>query len=143
MTRRHRSEGKNEAMPTDPMRAPDVNREQRYSAEETGRLGDEIYERDIKPTLTEDQHGHYVSIDVNSGTWAIADTFRTAIDELYAQHPEATDVWSLRVGYRTLRRRRSRPLGRYRLRSPKRVTEASSRARDVPKITCISPDGQS
>ena len=32
----------------------------RGAAAETARRGDEIYERDIKPTLTEDQHGHYV-----------------------------------------------------------------------------------
>lgn len=78
--------------------------------EETARRGGEIYERDIKPTLAEDQHGHYISIDIDSGCWAIADTFRGAIDELYAQRPDATDVWSLRVGYRTLRHFGGRPL---------------------------------
>lgn len=84
----------------------------RGAAAETARRGDEIYERDIKATLTEDQHGHYVSIDIDSSSWAIADTLRGAIDELYAQRPEATDVWSLRVGYRTLRRFGGRPLRR-------------------------------
>ena len=78
--------------------------------EETARRGGEIYERDIRPTLAEDQHGHYVSIDIDSGCWVIADTLRAAIDELYAQRPEATDVWSLRVGYRTLRHFGGRPL---------------------------------
>lgn len=142
MTTPHRPGGQNETVPTDRRRSPDVNRERRYSAEETRRRGDEIYKRDIKPTLTEDQHGHYVSIDVNSGSWAIADTFRAAIDELYAQHPEATDVWSLRVGYRTLRRMRGSTQDRCRPRPPSRVAEASSGARNAPKITCRPPESQ-
>ena len=37
--------------------APDTDRS------ETARRGTEIYERDIKPTLGEDQDGRYVAID--------------------------------------------------------------------------------
>ena len=74
----------------------------RLSADETARLGEEIYERDIKPTLGKDQHGRCVAIDVDSGCWAIADEVLEAADELRAQRPYATDVWLLRVGYRAL-----------------------------------------
>ena len=98
----------------------------RNAPEETARRGDEIYERDIKPTLTDDQHGSYVSIDIDSGCWTIADTLRGAIDELYEQRPEVVDVWSLRVGYRTLHHFGGRPLGRRRPISPTCDTEASS-----------------
>ena len=73
--------------------APDTERS------ETARRGTEIYERDIKPALDEDQNGRFVSVDVDSGCWAIADTRRDAVDALYAQHPDAHDVWTLRVGY--------------------------------------------
>lgn len=76
--------------------APDTERA------ETARRGNEIYERDIKPTLGEDQHGRYVAIDVDSGRWTIADTRLAASDELYEQCPQASDVWMLRVGYRAL-----------------------------------------
>ena len=82
----------------------------RIAPEETARRGDEIYERDIKPTLADDQHGRYVSIDVESCCWTIADTLRGAIDELYEQRPEAVDVWSLRVGHRALHHFGGRPL---------------------------------
>ncbi len=77
--------------------------------EETARRGDEIYERDIKPTLAEDQRGRYVAIDVDSGNWAIADTLRAATDEIHAHHPDPSAVWCLRVGYRVLRHFGGRP----------------------------------
>lgn len=85
-------------------RAPDTERS------ETDRRGTEIYERHIKPTLGQDQHGHYVSIDVDSGGWAIADTRLGAVNDLYARYPDACDVWSLRVGHPTLINLGGRPL---------------------------------
>ncbi|MDE0629981.1 MAG: hypothetical protein OXH73_00610 [Caldilineaceae bacterium] len=42
----------------------------RRPREETARLGDEIYERDIRPQVEADHHGEYVAIDVDSGSWA-------------------------------------------------------------------------
>ena len=84
--------------------APDTERS------ETARRGTEIYERDIKPTLGEDQDGRYISVDVDSGCWAIADTHREAVDELYARYPDSHDVWSLRVGYQALFSLGGRPL---------------------------------
>ncbi|MDE0078650.1 MAG: hypothetical protein OXI80_12300 [Caldilineaceae bacterium] len=49
----------------------------RRPREETARLGDEIYERDIRPQVEADHHGEYVVIDVDSGSWAISDSLRT------------------------------------------------------------------
>ena len=37
---------------------------------ETARLGDEIYERDIRKQVEADHHGEVVAIDVESGSWA-------------------------------------------------------------------------
>ena len=81
-------------------------------AEETARLGDEIYERDIRTQVETDHHGEYVAIDVNSGCWAIATDLRAAAKRLRAQRPEAVDVWLLRVGYRALHHLGGRPLRR-------------------------------
>ena len=81
---------------------------------ETRRRGEEIYERDIKPTLADDQIGRVVAIDIDSGCWSIADDVLQASADLRVQHPEAADVWLLRVGYRALESfagRRSRSLG--------------------------------
>ncbi len=74
----------------------------RRPREETARLGDEIYERDIRSQVEADHRGEVVAIDVESGSWAIGDNVIAATDQLRAQRPDAIDVWLLRVGYRAL-----------------------------------------
>ena len=71
-------------------------------AEETARLGDEIYERDIRRQVEADHVGEVVAIDVESGVWAIGEDEIAATDRLQAQCPDAHDVWCLRIGYRAL-----------------------------------------
>ena len=66
--------------------------------EEIARLGDEIYERDVRAQVETGHHGEIVSIDIDSGNWALGDNILEAVDRLRAQRPEAIDVWSLRVG---------------------------------------------
>ena len=68
--------------------------------EETARLGDKIYERDIRHKVETDHHGEIVSIDVDTGIWAIGEELRDAVERLRALRPQAIDVWSLRVGHR-------------------------------------------
>ena len=74
----------------------------RRPAEEAGRLGREIYERDIRAQVEVDHDGEYVAIDVNSGCWAVAADLLTAASELRSRHPDVVDVWSVRVGHRAL-----------------------------------------
>ncbi len=73
------------------------------TAEETGRLGDAIYEKDIRPKVETAHFGEVIAIDVDSGDYAIADTARSAARGLRERRPEAS-VWLMRVGYPTLRR---------------------------------------
>jgi len=79
--------------------------------DEIALLGDEIYERDIRARVEADHHGEIVSIDVDSGTWAVGDDILDAVDRLRAQCPEAIDVWSLRVGSRAVHTFGGRSLG--------------------------------
>jgi len=72
------------------------------SLEETARLGDEIYQRDIRRQVESDHHGEVVAIDVGTGDYAIAETALAAVDALRKRRP-ALDVWAVRVGYPTLR----------------------------------------
>ena len=74
------------------------------STEEIARLGGEIYEHDIRHKVEADHHGEIVSIDVDSGKWAIGDDILDAVDRLRALRPEAIDVWSLRVGHLAVHR---------------------------------------
>ena len=82
----------------------------RRPREETVRLGKEIYERDIRSRVEADHHGEVISIDVESGDWATGDSVVTATDCLWAQQPNAIDIYSLRIGYGVLRHFGGRPL---------------------------------
>ena len=70
--------------------------------DEIARLGDEIYERNVRKQVAADHDGEYVAIDVESGEWAVAGEERAAAEGLRAQQPDAIDVWLLRVGYRAV-----------------------------------------
>ena len=80
--------------------------------DEIARLGDEIYERDIRRQVEADHYGEVVAIDVDTESWAIGDNVIVATDLLRAQRPDAIDVWLLRVGYRALHHFGGRPLRR-------------------------------
>lgn len=75
----------------------------RRPREETARLGKELYERDIRPQVEADHHGEIVAIDVDSGSWVVAEGEIAAVDRLREARPSAVNVLCERVGYRTLR----------------------------------------
>ena len=83
----------------------------RRSAEEAARLGDEIYERNIRRQVEATHRGEVVAIDVDSASYVIDGNALAASERLLAQHPEA-DVWCVRVGHRALRHFGGRPLRR-------------------------------
>ena len=72
----------------------------RRPLEEVARLAREIYERDIRAQVEADHDGEIVAIDVDSEDWAIGTDLIAATDRLWAQRPDATDVFSQRVGRR-------------------------------------------
>ena len=76
----------------------------RRPAEETARLGDELYERALRPQVELSRHGQIVAIDVDSGSWAAADTVLKAAELLRVERPGATNVWRVRVGHRDVYR---------------------------------------
>ncbi len=76
---------------------------QRRPREEAVRIGKEIYERDILPQVEGEHFGEYVAIDVDSGTWAVAEREVAAVDRLREMRPGAVNVLCERVGYRALR----------------------------------------
>lgn len=82
-----------------------------HTAEETAQLGDQIYEREIREQVETGHHGEVVAIDVNSGHWAIGENVIAARELLRKRQPQATDVWLLRVGHRSLHHFGGRSLG--------------------------------
>ena len=76
----------------------------RKSNEEIARLGEEIYQRDIRPLVETEHRGQVVTIDIDSGRWGLGKNVLEARAQLDRQQPNVTDAWSVRVGFRALHR---------------------------------------
>lgn len=79
-------------------------------ADEVARLGDEIYERDIRAQVEAEHHGEIVAIDVESGCWGLGKTATEAREQLDRQRAGVTDVWGVRIGHRALHHFGGRPI---------------------------------
>lgn len=76
-------------------------RQPRYSKEEFAKMGDRIYETQIRPKLKESDQGLIVAIDIETGAFEIADTPIIATDRLYEKYPDA-QPWVIRIGHRAV-----------------------------------------
>jgi len=74
----------------------------RYSKEEFARRGDEIYERQLRPTLETGNEGKFVAIDIDTGAYEIDSDELAASDRLLARLPNA-QIWLRRIGSRYAR----------------------------------------
>ena len=72
------------------------------TADEVARLGDEIYERDIRAQVEAEHDGEVVAIDVESGCWGLGKTATEARAQLDRQRAGVTDVRGVRIGHRAL-----------------------------------------
>lgn len=87
-------------MPTEHTQGAGFVHSERRHREETARLGDEIYEREVRRQIEDTHQGEYVALDVDSGIWTVAGSELAAAKRLRARQPDAVDVWLVRVGYR-------------------------------------------
>lgn len=78
-------------------------RQPRYSKEEFGRRGDEIYESHVRSQVEEGNHGKIVAIDLETGAFEVDASEIAACDRLEASHPDA-QIWIVRIGSRHVRR---------------------------------------
>jgi hypothetical protein len=69
----------------------------RYSLEEHARLGDEVYQRDVKPHVEPRFNGRVVAVDIETGAFEVADDGVTAAQRLLARLPQA-QPWLVRAG---------------------------------------------
>jgi hypothetical protein len=84
-------------------------RQPRYSKEEFARRGNEIYEAQVRSHVEEGNHGKIVAIDIETGSFEVADTPMIAVDRLYEREPDA-QPWVIRIGHRAVFRMGSRSL---------------------------------
>lgn len=80
-----------------------VVRQPRYSKEEFARLGDEIYESQVRSQVEVGNHGKIVAIDLETGDFEVDAREIAACDRLEARHPDA-QIWIVRIGSRHVRR---------------------------------------
>jgi hypothetical protein len=69
----------------------------RFSPEEFGARGREIYERVVRPRLKPEDDYKYVAIDIESEAYEIDTCDRRATDRLFARNPDA-QIWVTRAG---------------------------------------------
>ncbi|MCY4067729.1 MAG: hypothetical protein OXE79_01290 [Acidimicrobiaceae bacterium] len=96
-------------LPKEEALSPGTLEKSTLSNEKIARLGKELYERDIRPHFAAAHVGEYMAIDVDSGGWALADDLGVAAASLRAAHPDAVNVWLLRVGYNAVWGHGARP----------------------------------
>jgi len=71
----------------------------RFAGEEIGRRGQEIYEHLLQSTVeTEANIGKIISIDIETGDYAIAEDLVSAGRLLQTTHPDAA-IYGRRIGY--------------------------------------------
>jgi hypothetical protein len=74
-----------------------VTTKTKYTREETARLGNDIYERCVKPTLRPEDDGKFVAIDVDTEAFEIDVDDYTATMRLRQRYPQA-EMWLACVG---------------------------------------------
>jgi hypothetical protein len=70
------------------------------SPEELARLGGEVFERRVRPSLRPEDDGKFVAVDVLSGEYELDGDDYAAVARLRARVP-AADVWLARAGCAT------------------------------------------
>lgn len=70
----------------------------RFSSEEIGRRGQELYDQKLRKELEEGNRGRYLVIDVETGDYALGDDTLELSHRLHAKHPGAA-LFAMRIGY--------------------------------------------
>jgi hypothetical protein len=70
------------------------------SLDELARLGAEVYDRQVRPSLRPEDDGKFVAIDVGTGDFEIDEDDYAAVTRLRARIPMA-EIWLFRAGYPT------------------------------------------
>jgi hypothetical protein len=84
-------------------------RQPRYSKEEFAQRGDALYESEVRAKVEEGNHGRIVAIDIETGSFEVADDILLATDRLFERLPDA-QPWIVRIGHRVVHRFGSRSL---------------------------------
>ncbi|MBI4852425.1 MAG: hypothetical protein HY819_11570 [Acidobacteria bacterium] len=77
--------------------------DKKYSKEEAARIGEEIYEKKIRPQVEDKYKNKVVAIDLETGDYAVGDNAIESSNNLSSLH-KVGDVWFVRVGHKSFHR---------------------------------------
>ena len=66
---------------------------------EFGTRAHAIYDAELRHKLEPHEHGRYLALEVETGDYEIADSFRGANEKLRERHPLPTLFYTFRIGY--------------------------------------------
>ena len=69
-----------------------------YTPAEIGRIGREIYQRDIRPKVEPENVGRFIAIDIRNGDYEIDDDEMKVVERYLARQPGG-ELLVLRIGY--------------------------------------------
>lgn len=75
----------------------------RYGKDEHARRGSARYEQQVRPQVEAGNHGKVVALDVDTGSFEVAEDTLTASQRLLARQPDA-QIWCVRIGYPAVHR---------------------------------------
>ena len=75
--------------PPVPLRVPGAINQPRHSLEEMARLGQQVYERDVRPHLKPEHDGLYLAVDVEGRGWEIGTDEDAVVERLVNRIPDA------------------------------------------------------
>lgn len=70
----------------------------RYSMDEHARRGIALYEQQVRSQVEAGNHGRVVAIDVDTGSFEVAEDTLTASHRLLVRQADA-QIWCVRIGY--------------------------------------------
>jgi hypothetical protein len=72
----------------------------RHTPDELARLGEQVFDQQVRPALQPADHGKFIAIDIQTGAYEIDEDDYTAVARLRSRIPTA-DIWLMRAGYPT------------------------------------------
>jgi len=69
-----------------------------YTPAEIGRIGREIYQRDLRSTVERDNVGRFIAIDIRNGSYEIDEDELEVVERYLAREPGG-ELLVLRIGY--------------------------------------------
>ncbi len=82
-----------------------VVQQAQYPKEDVIRLGDELYESQIRSQVEDGNHGKIVAIDVRTGAFEVGKNSIDASDRLLLRYPNA-QIWFIRIGHDSVHKMR-------------------------------------